>query len=65
MSFDDSKYEPQREQQYADCDDADQGPLSSEARHVQRPLDDFEIRRTPGGGFEVVYCGSRFDRCAG
>lgn len=31
------------------------------ARAAQRPLDDFEVRRSPSGAMEVVFCGSRYD----
>ena len=35
---------------------------SQPSRAQQRPLDDFEVRRTPSGAMEVVFCGSRYEQ---
>ncbi|HEX2547785.1 MAG TPA: hypothetical protein VHL79_23070 [Ramlibacter sp.] len=41
---------------------AQPGEQRETRRQPQRPLDDFEVRRTPSGAMEVVFCGSRYDQ---
>jgi hypothetical protein len=59
MSYDDANFEYCSQGEAVETHELEVPPPPG--RHPQRPLDDFEVRRTASGAFEVVFCGSRYD----